>query len=276
MTKTNSSALHKTFWEKMVRGRSISKCEWLLIIGIFIAISLAEYIFVYGDVRIGIVLALFIVIGIYSVISIKEMSVQVVDSAECLALVPLYILLTASLPWFFLNQAYILPAVYAVIIGLCFYYVYDNDLGFGELGFKKEKFLKYALLGIVIGVPFGAIEYIILTPAPAFPTFTFEHLFTDFVFMLFFVALGEELLFRALIQRNLSRAFGTTIGLVSASFMFAVMHLMWRSTPELFFVFFGGMVLGYLYQKTGSLTAPIAVHAVGNTMLVGVCPYILQ
>lgn len=256
--------------------RSNSKWEWLLIIGIFIAISLTEYIFVYEDVRMGIMLALFTVIGIYSVISIKEMSVHVVASAECLALVPLYILFTSSLPWFFLNQAYILPAVYAAIIGLCLYYVYENDLGFEELGFKKEKFLKYTLLGIVIGVPFGTIEYLILRIPPAFPAFAFGHLFTDFVFMLFFVAIGEELLFRALIQRNLTHAFGTTIGLVSASFMFAVMHLMWRSTPELFFVFFGGMVLGYLYYKTGSLTAPIAVHAVGNTMLVGVCPYILQ
>jgi hypothetical protein len=42
----------------MARSRSISKWEWLLIIGIFIAISLTEYIFAYRDVRIGIVLAL--------------------------------------------------------------------------------------------------------------------------------------------------------------------------------------------------------------------------
>ncbi len=257
----------------MARSRSISKWEWLLIIGIFIAISLTEYIFAYLDVRIGIVLALFTALGIYFVISVKEMSVQVVDSAECLALVPIYILFTSSLPWFFLNQAYLLPCVYAAIIGLCFYYIYEKKLSFEELGFKKEKFLKYALLGIVIAVPFGTIEYFILGIAPAFPTFSFGHLFRDFVYMIFFVALGEELLFRALIQRSLSHAFGTTIGLVSASFMFAVMHLTWRSTPELVFVFFGGLVLGYLYYKTGSLTAPIVVHGIGNTVLVGVLPY---
>jgi membrane protease YdiL (CAAX protease family) len=130
-------------------------------------------------------------------------------------------------------------------------------------------------IGLLIGVPFGAIEYFILTPAPAYPTFEFVHLFRDLIYMVFFVGLGEELLFRALIQRSLSFTFGTTIGLVSASFMFAVMHLTWRSVPELIFVFFGGMVLGYLYYKTGSLTAPIIVHGVGNTVLVGVMPYIL-
>ena len=257
----------------MARSRSISKWEWLLILGIFIAISLTEYIFAYRDVRIGIVLALFTALGIYFVISVKELSVQVIDSAECLALVPIYILFTSSLPWFFLNQAYLLPCVYAAIMGICFFYIHEKKLSFAELGFKKDKFLKYALLGVLIGIPFGTIEYFILTPAPAFPTFEFKYLFRDLFYMLFFVALGEELLFRALIQRNLSRAFGTTIGLVSASFMFAVMHLTWRSTPELVFVFFGGMVLGYLYYKTESLTAPIAVHAIGNTVLVGVLPY---
>ena len=253
--------------------RSSSKWDWLLILGIFAAISLTEYVFAYLDVRIGIVMALFTALGIYFVISVKEMRAQVVNAAECLALVPIYILLTSSLPWFFIHQAYLLPAVYATIIGLCFYYVYEKRLSFEELGFKKDKILKYALLGVIIGVPFGTIEYFILTPAPAYPTFEFVHLLTDAIYMLFFVALGEELLFRALIQRNLSFAFGTTIGLVSASFMFAVMHLTWRSVPELFFVFFGGMVLGYLYYKTESLTAPIIVHAVGNTMLVGVLPY---
>ena len=256
-------------------ARSSSKWDWLLILGIFIAISLTEYVFACRDVRIGIVMALFTALGIYFVISVKEMYAQVVNAAECLALVPIYILLTSSLPWFFIHQAYLLPAVYATIIGLCFFYVYEKQLSFEELGFKKDKILKYTLIGVIIGLPFGTIEYFILTPAPVYPTFEFVHLLRDAIYMLFFVALGEELLFRALIQRNLSFAFGTTIGLVSASFMFAVMHLTWRSVPELIFVFFGGMVLGYLYYKTESLTAPIIVHAVGNTMLVGVLPYVL-
>lgn len=256
-------------------ARSSSKWDWLLILGIFAAISLTEYVFAYRDVRIGIVMALFTALAIYFVISVKEMRAQVVDSAECLALVPIYILLTSSLPWFFIHQAYLLPAVYATIIGLCFYYVYEKRLSFEELGFKKDKFLKYTLIGILIGIPTGTIEYFILTVAPAYPSFEFVHLFKDIIYMYFFVALGEELLFRALIQRNLSHAFGTTIGLVSASIMFAIMHLTWRSVPELVFVFFGGMIFGYLYYKTGSLSAPIATHAMNNIMLVGVLPYLL-
>jgi len=53
-----------------------------------------------------------------------------------------------------------------------------------------------------------------------------------------------------------------------------VMHLAGRSISELALVFFMGMVFGYLYYKTGSLTAPIIAHGVGNVMLVGVFPYL--
>ena len=259
----------------MARNSNRSGWERLLILSIVIAIAITEYIFAYWDVRIGIVLALFTALGIYFVISLKDMSVQVVNSAESLALVPIYILFTSSLPWFFLNQAYLLPCVYAAIMGICFYYIHEKKLSFDELGFKKEKFLKYALLGALIGIPFGTIEYLILKPAPAFPAFEIEHLLIDLVQMILFVGMGEEILFRGLIQRDLTHTFGPAVGILLATSVFTAMHLTWRSVPELVFVFFVGLVLGYLYYKTESLTAPILAHGIGNTILVGILPYIL-
>nr|QNO53103.1 hypothetical protein ODDINNFO_00017 [Methanosarcinales archaeon ANME-1 ERB6] len=92
--------------------------------------------------------------------------------------------------------------------------------------------------------------------------------------MVLFVGVGEELLFRGVIQRDLTHAFGPAAGLVLASSVFCVMHLAWRSISELALVFFMGIIFGYLYYKTGSLTAPIIAHGVGNVMLVGVLPYL--
>jgi hypothetical protein len=65
-------------------------------------------------------------------------------------------------------------------------------------------------------------------------------------------------------------------GLLGASVMFAVMHLTWRSMPELGFTLFAGLLFGYLYYRTNSLTAPIIAHGAGNTVLVAVLPYILK
>ena len=162
-------------------------------------------------------------------------------------------------------------------MALCLLHIYRHKLSLKQLfGFSKGKLLKYTLIGIAIGLPMGTGEYLILQPAPASPTFEIGYLLRDIVYMFLFVGLAEELLFRALIQRDLSAAFGWKWGLFAASVMFAVMHLTWRSVPELGFVFIAGIVLGGLYLKTNSLVAPIVAHGANNVMLVAIAPYIFM
>jgi len=144
------------------------------------------------------------------------------------------------------------------------------------LGFKRDKWLKYLLAGVAMGMPVGVMEYFIIYPAPAFPAFEFKYLLRDLVYMLAFVALGEELLFRGLLQRDLIKALGLKQGIILTSLLFAVMHLTWRSIPELIFVFFVGLLLGYVYHKTKSLTAPIVMHGIGNVFLVAIMPYLIS
>ena len=93
--------------------------------------------------------------------------------------------------------------------------------------------------------------------------------------MVVFVGIGEEVLFRGLVQRDMTSLFGGKWGLLVASLMFGVMHLTWRSIPELVFTFLAGMIFGYLYHRSRNLTAPIIAHGVGNTILVAVMPYLI-
>ena len=255
---------------------TVSRWQWLFLVAIVAAISITEWIFAYQNVAYGIGLALFVAMGIYLMISVMHLSQPTTDCAESLALIPLYILFTSSLPWFFVNQQYLLPAVYSTILALCLWHIYQKKLNFSELGFKKNKWLKYILLGIIIGIPVGIAEYFILYPAPVFPTFEVKYLLRDMVYMFVFVGIGEELLFRGLIQKDLTNALGWKWGVFLASLMFAVMHLTWRSIPELFLVFFAGLILGYIYHKTKSLVGPIIMHGTGNVILVAVMPYLIN
>jgi hypothetical protein len=242
-----------------------------------VTIAVCEYVFAYQNVAWGIVIALALAIGIYLMLSILHLDQRITNCGESLALIPLYILFTSSLPWFFINQQYLLPAVYSCILGLCLWHVYQKNLSLKEIfGFNKKKLLRYSLIGLAIGIPLGIGEYFILYPAPAFPSFEVGYLFRDMVYMLCFVGLGEELLFRGLIQRDMASAFGWKWGLFGASAMFAVMHLTWRSVPELGFVFIAGLILGGLYLKTKSLVAPIVAHGINNVILVSVLPYIFM
>jgi len=198
--------------------------NWILILGILICILLSEYILVYHDVTYGIIFVLCTVTWTYLLISVKEMS-----SAESLVLVLICILFTSSLPWFFLNQAYLLPCVYAAIMGICFYHVRQKKLSFEELGIKKQRFLEYSLIGLLIALIVGTVEFVILKPALTFSALESGNLLMNLVYMVLFVGVGEELLFRGVIQRELTHAFGPAGGLVLASSVFCVMHLAWRS-----------------------------------------------
>ena len=246
----------------------------LFIIFIFLAIIGTQYIYVYDDVGIGIILTLFVVIFIYIAISVIKMSRNFIESAEALALVPLYVMFTSSLPWFFIDQTFLMPAVYSIVLALCFWHIYYKNLDFSDVGLIPGNYIKYVTIGVVIGFFTGIIEYFVLLPAPSFPSFEVKYFLRDAVYMLLFVGLGEELLFRGIIQNELIRTFGVRWGIVGQGFLFGIMHMTWRSVPELGFTFLAGILLGYLYYRTGSLTAPIVLHGVNNIMLVAVLPYI--
>ena len=82
-------------------------------------ITFCEWVFAYQDVTYGIILALFLALIIYMVIPVVRLEQSFTDCVESLVLIPLYILLTSSLPWFFLSQELLLPAVYSTILALC-------------------------------------------------------------------------------------------------------------------------------------------------------------
>jgi len=260
-----------------VERRGRSRWQVAFITAVVLAITLCEYVFAYQNVAYGVVIALALTIAIYIILAVLHFNYTIVRCAESLAIIPLYILFTSSLPWFLINQQYLLPAVYSCIIGLCLWHVYQKNLNLkGIFGFRKDKLLRNLLMGLVIGGILGLGEYFILRPAPAFPAFEVKYLFRDMVYMFLFVGMAEELLFRGLIQRDLAEAFGWKWGLFGASVLFAVMHLTWRSIPELGFVFIAGLILGFLYWKTRDLTAPIVAHGTNNVILVAILPYVFM
>ncbi len=262
---------------ELAKRTALSHWQALFVAVICVTVAVCEYVFAYQNVAYGIVSALALVIAIYLVLSMVRLDQKIANCGESLALIPLYILFTSSLPWFFINQQYLLPAVYSCILGLCLWHIYQKNLSLKQIiGFSKKNLLRYSLIGIAIGIPLGAMEYAILRPMPGFPTFELKYLFRDLVYMLLFVGLAEEFLFRGLIQQDLAQAFGWKWGLFGASALFAVMHLTWRSAPELGFVFVAGLILGALYLKTKSLVAPIVAHGINNVMLVAVFPYVFM
>jgi membrane protease YdiL (CAAX protease family) len=250
----------------------------LLIIAIMAAIAVCEYVFAYKNVAYGIIIALGLVIVLYTVLTVCPLRDELASCIESIALVPLYILFTSSLPWFFVHQDLLLPAVYSCVLALCWLHIYQKQLDlkqiFGALPGKRQ--LAWMVpAGTAIGVGLGYIEYIILRPTATFGHITVLEIAVNLIYMLFFVGLGEEMLFRGFIQSDLCRCFGWKWGLVLASVLFCIMHLTWRSVPELFFVFLAGLLFGSLYLKTRGLYLSILVHCMDDVVLDAVFPFII-
>jgi membrane protease YdiL (CAAX protease family) len=71
---------------------------------------------------------------------------------------------------------------------------------------------------------------------------------------------GEEMLFRGVIQASVTRAFGVPAGLAGASLLFGLLHPI--SLPYALLAGALGAYLGALWLLTGNLLAPMVAHAV--------------
>jgi membrane protease YdiL (CAAX protease family) len=91
------------------------------------------------------------------------------------------------------------------------------------------------------------------------------------------VAPAEELLYRGAIQGGLRSAFGAGWAIVGAAGLFGLMHLgqyLVLGTPvttavvvSLVVIAFNGVIIGLLYERTGTLLVPIAAHGLFNVAL---------
>ncbi len=75
--------------------------------------------------------------------------------------------------------------------------------------------------------------------------------------------LVEEIIFRGLLQRLLTRTWGPWPGILISSLIFGLVH----GEPWFLFGLIGvGLVLGFLFEATGSLSACWAAHALHNAV----------
>ena len=71
----------------------------------------------------------------------------------------------------------------------------------------------------------------------------------------------EELLFRGLLYRSIKRSLSPLIAAIISATLFGLAHMEPDTMPQLIII---GLILTYVYEKSGSIYVPIALHATNN------------
>lgn len=150
-----------------------------------------------------------------------------------------------------------------------------SSLGLKILNWKSDIFigLKHYLIALPLIIASGfMVNYVLrifgITPEQQdiINNIISEESLGVLTFMLFFGTLAapivEEILFRGFFQTALKMTFNKNQAILISSLVFALIHWNFHVFLQIFIL---GLLLAYLFEKTGSLVAPIFVHICHNT-----------
>ncbi|MFA5312446.1 MAG: type II CAAX endopeptidase family protein [Methanomassiliicoccales archaeon] len=202
-------------------------------------------------------------------------------------LVSLLRILNVGMPTFFDLSIYYFPFIYLpVIIAAYLVWRVDNveeGKGPGARGvwqflngvaMNEKNTFKWAYLpiAVVMGLTMSFVEYAVLKPEALIPDMSFGSIALLFVVMVVFVGFGEEIVFRAILQRKVQERTGPIIAVLFSAFLFAMMHSGYESLPYLLYVFGVGIVLGYSFLRTKNLLFVALIHGMINFFLFSFLP----
>jgi membrane protease YdiL (CAAX protease family) len=92
------------------------------------------------------------------------------------------------------------------------------------------------------------------------------------ILLLFPISPGEEIYWRGLIQRSLQQHVSPMISWLLTTAVYTGVHLPTLNPPLLITAFVGGLVWGFIFMRTKSVTAGLISHTVFNTMIFVLLP----
>jgi membrane protease YdiL (CAAX protease family) len=192
-----------------------------------------------------------------------------------LALVPLIRIVSLTMPLGRFDEEYwFVAAGLPVFVGGA---VVLANLGLGvrEVGLRWPRSGLLRQLPIVLfGFALGFGEYHILRPEPLIEELTLRQFVVPALILLLFTGVLEELVFRGILQRTATRAFGSPgLAIAYVSLIFAVLHIGYRSATDFAFVFVIALLYGWVVRKTGSIIGVSVSHGVTNITLFLLMPF---
>lgn len=188
-------------------------------------------------------------------------------------LLPLYRIANLAVPPTLHPVAYY-GLTYLMLIAALALFLHFWRVRLAGIGFRTS--LKGLPLGVAAGTGLAFLlavaEFAILGRQPILLEESAGEYLALAAVMLLLVGVGEEVLFRGVLQRAMEPLYGRSAALLFASFIFASMHGVWGSPLLYLFTFAAGLVLGHIYNRTGNLVLVAYIHGMEDVFLFGVVP----
>lgn len=190
--------------------------------------------------------------------------------ALALCAAPLIRLLSLSLPLADFPQLFWYPFVAAPLLVAVWLVVRQLRLPAKALGLGPgNPLLQLMLAGGGFGL--GAVEYIILRPAPLLNSVSVANVALAALVLIFFTGFNEEIIFRGLLQATALPQLKRW-ALVYVSLVFAVLHIGYKSVLDVVFVFAVGFTFAYAVMWGRSIWGVTLAHGLTNLMLFVILP----
>lgn len=147
------------------------------------------------------------------------------------------------------------------------YYLKTNPIGYLKININVKKGLFFGVvLSLLLGLYFSFETYMFNNQ-----TFNLTLSFDNYLNAILLVGITEEIVFRGLILQEISKRLSFWNANLITSFLFLAIHYpIWIYNGDFFnlwsqiYVFFLGLIFGFVFKKTGSLWLVVILHSFHN------------
>jgi len=254
---------------QLLNGRANLFPYWLDLV----ALTAAEVLTVYLQLMAGIIChGILLVVFVVQAALAPDRAQRNLFMVLCLA--PLIRILSLSMPLAPIPQIYWYLIIYGPLLAATIIVMLNTGLGPRDVGLISKGWQLQTVLGIVIGLGLGMLEYVILRPVPLASSFTLLGVLVPSVILILTTGFVEELIFRGVMQTLSDRVMGLW-SVLYVSLIFAVLHIGHYSMLDVAFVFLVALLFTAMVKKSGSLVGVTLAHGIANCMLYCIMPFIL-